>query len=123
MARGRPKKPELPAFVICPTCRISIQAGGDPNGCAFHECRALAPAADTVRELLATKGVLSEEQVRDAVLRALLATAASDASPTTLLELFRTLQPRVDGRTGKPREGDEPPISGALASWLAKAPR
>jgi hypothetical protein len=112
----------MPEMGSCPKCGIVIQVGKGPNGLAWHECRPRARVHESIAKLLATDGVLTEEQVRDVALRSLLATAAEDPSPSVLLELFRALQPKPDGRTLRGKGQAAEPGSKALLSFLSKGP-
>ena len=112
----------IPELLACPRCGLSIQAGKNPDGLAFHECRPRAKVHNAIALLLETAGFLSEEQVRDVALRAALAAAAEDPSGPVMLELYRTLTPKPDGRVmGRPKKDAGGPSKG-LASWLTADP-
>jgi hypothetical protein len=108
----------LPDMRACPRCGLSIQTGRNPDKLAFHECRPRAKVHERIRLLLESEAPLTEEQVKDAVFRTLLSTAAEDSSPTTLLELLRTLDRRPGAGPLTGGRGKRGP-SEALTGWAA----
>lgn len=109
----------IPDMGKCPDCGLAIQKyRTGPHGLAHHECRPRRKVNEAIARLLDSPDLLTPEQVADVTLRAMLASAADDPSPTVLLELWRTLAPRPDGRTLRGKAKDDAPAPEGLLSWL-----
>lgn len=73
MPRRRAARP--PELVPCPDCRWLLEAGNNPKGVAWHECRPVVEIA--ALELLASEAALDEGRLKEVLSRLLLSAVLS----------------------------------------------
>jgi hypothetical protein len=115
---GRRRSVAIPELKECPDCGMLIQAGKNPHGLAYHECKRVAKATDPLSRLLDSDEPLDEKKASDAVLKAALAAAREHASsPTVLLEIYRTMRSTSTSSKAEEGRGRGAP-SKTLVDWL-----